>query len=93
MLAQPEQEPVATMTVTPAMGASFDFHVPWTLNPGDTFYLFSQQWRPATVTLPPLGPADLLVESGQGFVEGWTIQRVKDYACEALRAAGVAVKL
>ena len=40
-------------------------------------------------TRPELGPADLLVEAGQSFVEGWTIQRVRDYgeACVAAECA------
>lgn len=35
--------------------------------------------------LPPLGPADLLVDCAQGFVHGWTEGRVRDYgrACAA----------
>jgi hypothetical protein len=40
--------------------------------------------------LPPLGPADLLVEAGQNWVEGWTIQRVRDYAAKCAQAATAA---
>jgi hypothetical protein len=34
---------------------------------------------------PELGPADLLVDCAQSMVEGWTLQRVRDYgaACAA----------
>ena len=35
---------------------------------------------------PSLGPADLLVDCAQGFVEGWTIQQVKDYAAACVAA-------
>lgn len=36
---------------------------------------------------PKPGPADLLVECGQSWVEGWTIQSVLDYGevCAELR--------
>lgn len=36
---------------------------------------------------PALVPADLLVECAQGFVHGWTEQRVRDYgdACAEMR--------